>query len=192
MSSIQQSPDTRAKSSPTGVRSRRSHTKSRHGCLGCKQRRKKVGNPNLISISLADICSVTRYDRNAQDVSTRTSHVNTLVCQSRGLLGHLHRRQKASTNLRASISQVQIVLFPPAPAHLASHRLTSQQHQTTPSVPTFSLTRMSRHSWISAQQNSSSSAIIFRTQRGQWPTMMRICTRCKWVFPTLHSEASRS
>ncbi|KAM0239354.1 hypothetical protein ACHAPO_003326 [Fusarium lateritium] len=40
---LQQSPSrsTHRTSSPDTVRSRRSHTKSRHGCLGCKQRRKK-------------------------------------------------------------------------------------------------------------------------------------------------------
>ncbi|KAL6913583.1 hypothetical protein FSST1_011343 [Fusarium sambucinum] len=40
---LRQSPSrsTHRTSSPDTVRSRRSHTKSRHGCLGCKQRRKK-------------------------------------------------------------------------------------------------------------------------------------------------------
>jgi hypothetical protein len=92
MSSIQQSSDTRATPSPTGARSRRSHTKSRHGCLGCKQRRKKVSIPTsfpihsqLIPNSLTDLCSVTRYDRNVHDALTRTPHASTLVCQSRGL-----------------------------------------------------------------------------------------------------------
>lgn len=45
MSTIQESPSRSANKTPSptsNVRSRRSHTKSRHGCLGCKQRRKKV------------------------------------------------------------------------------------------------------------------------------------------------------
>ncbi|CVK99384.1 related to C6 transcription factor [Fusarium mangiferae] len=44
MSTTQQSPSRSANKTPSptsNVRSRRSHTKSRHGCLGCKQRRKK-------------------------------------------------------------------------------------------------------------------------------------------------------
>lgn len=72
-------------SSPTSnARSRRSHTKSRHGCLGCKQRRKKVNslsNKHQLP-QVSNSCSAMSKDLNVQDVLIKTSPANTLVLQN--------------------------------------------------------------------------------------------------------------
>ncbi|RGP68915.1 c6 transcription factor [Fusarium sporotrichioides] len=121
MSCLQQPPSrvTPRTSSPGAVRSRRSHTKSRHGCLGCKQRRKKCDEQRPQCSRCLDKDIPCEYPRSPKSRTLRSpvSDTESTRNQPQNLTvpsPHLDRFAGSSFGSTSSISSP---FFAPTPNH---------------------------------------------------------------------------
>ncbi|KAL3594293.1 hypothetical protein FPOAC2_08599 [Fusarium poae] len=137
MSCLQQSPSrsTHQTSSPNTIRSRRSHTKSRHGCLGCKQRRKKCDEqrPQCSRCFDKDIpCEYPRPPK-SRNLRSPVSDKDNAWGQSQRLTVPSPDPHQSTASSHDSTSSISSPFLAPTPSYEFSANILTHQ-SITPSV----------------------------------------------------------